>query len=197
MKAPADIKVQLLNMLPDLSDALNGARSLLGRKLVHDSPEGRTAGYIVETEAYTMEDPASHTFMGETKRNRAMFQEAGTIYVYFTYGIHYCVNIVTGESGHGQAVLIRALKPVEGLELMKIRRNIQDVHRLTNGPAKLVQAMGISKALYGGHISKGPLHLEQGITPKEIIQTTRIGIKKAVDQPWRFYIAGNPYVSKH
>ncbi len=184
-------------MQPDLSDALNGARSLLGFKLVHNSADGKTSGYIVETEAYTMEDPASHTFMGETARNRAMFQKAGTIYVYFTYGMHYCVNIVTGKKGHGQAVLIRALEPVEGIELMGKRRKINGIAQLTNGPAKLVQAMGIDKAHYGSHISTGALRLEYGIKPSEIVQTTRVGIKKAVDQPWRFYIASNPFVSKH
>lgn len=182
--------------LPDLSDALSAAPALLGYKLVHDSLKGRTAGYIVETEAYTMDDPASHTFAGPTKRNSAMFEKAGTIYVYFTYGMHYCVNVVTGEPGHGQAVLIRALEPVEGIDLMMKRRGLSDVRQLTNGPAKLVQAMGIDKSNYGNHIKEGPIHLEPGIKPEEIVQTTRVGIKKAIDQPWRFYIAQNPYVSK-
>jgi DNA-3-methyladenine glycosylase len=192
-----NVKIQKVSMkLPDLSSALSAAPALLGWKLVHDSAEGRTAGYIVETEAYTMEDPASHTFGGPTARNAAMFEAAGTIYVYFTYGMHYCVNIVTGDKGYGQAVLIRALEPVEGIELMQQRRGTGDIHSLTNGPAKLVQAMGINKELYGSHISQGPLLLEPGVETKEIIQTTRVGIKKAIDQPWRFYVAGNPYVSK-
>jgi len=183
-------------MLPDLSDAVTAARELLGWKLIHNSPEGVTAGYIVETEAYTMEDPASHTFGGPTKRNAAMFEEAGTIYVYFTYGMHYCVNIVTGQKGHGQAVLLRALEPADGIELMKQRRGTQISERLTNGPAKLVQAMGISKEQYGKHLTTGTLRLEPGVTPSGIVQTTRIGIKKAIDQPWRFYVAGNRFVSK-
>lgn len=184
-------------MLPDLSDALTAAKSLLGYKLVHDSVEGRTVGYIVETEAYTMEDPASHTFGGPTKRNAAMFEKSGTIYVYFTYGMHFCVNIVTGGRSRGQAVLIRALEPVEGVELMQKRRGLPDISKLTNGPAKLVQAMGITREHYGSHLSKGPLLLEPGIKPAKIIQTTRVGIKKAIDKPWRFYIKDNPYVSKH
>lgn len=183
--------------LPDLSNALTAAPALLGYKLVHDSPQGRTAGYIVETEAYTMEDPASHTYGGPTKRNAAMFASAGTIYVYFTYGMHYCVNIVTGELGHGQAVLIRALEPVEGIELMQKRRGLSDGRQLTNGPAKLVQALAIGKQHYGSDIQTGPISLEPGIKPTEIVQTTRIGIKKAIDQPWRFYIADNSYVSKN
>jgi DNA-3-methyladenine glycosylase len=185
-----------LSNLPDLSDTLTAAREVLGWQLIHDSPEGKVAGIIVETEAYTMEDPASHSHRGETLRNTAMFQEAGTIYVYFTYGMHYCVNIVTGEKGHGQALLIRALEPVEGIDLMKARRGIDDITQLTNGPAKLVQAMGITRAHSGNHLDTGNLRLEPGITPHEIVQTTRIGIKKAIDQPWRFYIADNQFVSK-
>ena len=179
-----------------MSDALLAAPSLLGYKLVHHSPEGVTSGYIVETEAYTMDDPASHAHRGETLRNQPMFQEAGTIYVYFTYGMHFCVNIVTGEKGHGQAVLIRALEPIEGIDIMMKHRRLEDINNLTNGPAKLVQAMGINREHNGIVINEGPLSLEPGIKPKEIVQTTRIGIKKAVEQPWRFYIADNPYVSK-
>lgn len=186
-----------MNKLPDLADAIIGARSLLGWKLVHESADGMTSGYIVETEAYSMEDPASHAYAGKTLRNAAMFQEAGTIYVYFTYGMHYCVNIVTGEKGYGQAVLLRALQPVDGLELMQRRRGVADTKQLANGPAKLVRAMGITKEHDGTHVGNGSVRLEPGVTPHEIVQTTRIGIKKAVDQPWRFYIAGNQFVSKH
>jgi DNA-3-methyladenine glycosylase len=181
---------------PPLTDAVSAAKELLGWKLIHQSPEGLTSGYIVETEAYTMDDPASHTYRGETARNRAMFQEAGTIYVYFTYGMHYCVNIVTGQKGQGQGVLIRALEPVDGIELMKTRRGTQDVAQLTNGPAKLVQAMGITKMNGGLHLASGSLRLVPGIPIHEMVQTKRVGIKKAVDQPWRFYVAGNTFVSK-
>jgi DNA-3-methyladenine glycosylase len=183
-------------MLDILSNALTAAPGLLGYKLVHDSPEGRTAGYIVETEAYDMTDPASHAYGGPNKRNAAMFETAGTVYVYFTYGMHYCVNIVTGEKGHGQGVLIRALEPVEGTELMRQRRGIGVLEQLTNGPAKLVQAMGITKEQGGTHIDEGAIRLEPGFRPESIVQTTRVGISKAVDQPWRFYIAGNRFVSK-
>lgn len=181
---------------PDLSDALTAARSLLGWQLVHETGEGVTAGRIVETEAYTMEDAASHAYGGERTRNSSMFRPAGTVYVYFTYGIHYCVNIVTGTEGHGQGVLIRALEPVQGLELMKKRRGMQDEHNLTNGPAKLVQALGITKQHNGTDIYGGRLRLEPGFTPSEIVQTTRVGISKAVDVPWRFYVAGSAYVSR-
>ncbi len=183
-------------MKPNLTDALIGAQSLLGWKLVHDSVDGRTAGYIVETEAYSMEDPASHTFSGPSLRNAAMFKRAGTVYVYFTYGMHYCVNIVTGEEGHGQGVLIRAIEPVEGIDLMKRRREIDAVELLTNGPAKLTQAMGITKTLGGTHIDDKKIYLEPGIVPEKIVQTTRIGISRAIDHPWRFYVADNAFVSR-
>lgn len=183
-------------MQPDLSNALTAAQSLLGWKLVHQSEEGLTAGYIVETEAYTQEDPASHAYGGQKLANRAMFEAAGTIYVYFTYGMHYCVNIVTGPAGHGQGVLIRALEPVEGIELMKARRNTDNVMNLCSGPAKLVQAMGITRGHGGTKLSAEGLYLEPGFEPPQITQTTRVGISKAVDQPWRFYVTDSPYISR-
>jgi len=180
-----------------LDDALEAAKQLLGCKLVHQTPEGITSGTIVETEAYTSEDPASHTFRGQTKRNKVMFGPAGYAYIYFTYGMHYCFNIVTGPIGSGQGVLIRALEPVDGIELMKARRGMNDERQLTNGPAKLVQAMGITKSDYGANLlDSGKLRVEPGIKPKKVTQTTRIGIGQAVDHPWRFYTTGNPYVSK-
>lgn len=183
-------------MMPDLSNAVVAARSLLGWKLVHTSPEGRTAGFIVETEAYTEEDPASHAYGGKRLANAALFEPAGTVYVYFTYGMHYCVNIVTGPKDHGEGVLIRALEPVEGIELMRARRPVTHVQALTNGPAKLVQAMGITKLHGGTNLHSGDLRLEPGFRPPAIIQTTRIGISQATDQPWRFLVEGNPFVSK-
>lgn len=196
-KARFQVRSILLHMSqPDLSDSLTAARDLLGWKLVHESPEGRTSGYIVETEAYTQEDPASHTYGGKRLANAAMFEPAGTIYVYFTYGMHYCVNIVTGEKDHGEAVLIRALEPAEGVDLMRRRRKTDDKRNLCSGPAKLVQAMGITKLHGGTNLMDGSLKLEPGTSPKRIVQTTRVGISKAVDQPWRFYIADNPFISK-
>jgi DNA-3-methyladenine glycosylase len=176
--------------------AVQAAPHLLGQKLVHRSPEGVTSGYIVEVEAYTQAEPASHTYKGQTTRNAAMFKEAGTIYVYFTYGMHFCMNIVAGSPGRGEAILIRALQPVEGIELMKQRRRLDDELQLTNGPAKLVQAMGVGRqhnltSLAGGSLSLGP-----GFAPTRIIQSPRIGIRVATELPWRFYVAGNPYVSK-
>ncbi len=180
-----------------LDDSVQAAKDLLGYKLVHETSHGITSGIIVETEAYHQSDPASHTYRGQTARNSVMFGPAGFAYVYFTYGMHYCFNVVTGPAGSGQAILIRALEPLEGVAIMKHRRHTDQVHNLTNGPAKLVQAMGITKADYGANLlNNGQLRLEPGIKPAEIVTTTRIGIKQAVDQPWRFYIKGNPYVSK-
>lgn len=175
--------------------ALMGARALLGWKLVHESPEGRLSGYIVEVEAYTQDDPASHTFRGQTNRNAAMFEEAGSIYVYFTYGMHYCVNIVCGPKGRGEGVLIRALEPVDGIHIMQRRRKTETKLQLTNGPAKITQALGITREFTGSVIGD-KLHLVSGIIPEMVIQTERVGISKAQEQPWRFYVSGNPYVSR-
>ncbi len=179
-----------------MSDAITAARQLLGYKLVSLFPEGRCSGYIVETEAYTMDDAASHSFRGQTLRNSAMFAGAGTVYVYFTYGMHYCINIVCGPVGSGEAVLIRALEPVEGIDLMKKRRKITDLAKLTSGPAKLTQALGVNKIQNGTHISTGPIFLEDGVKPKLISTSYRMGITKAINNPWRFFVANNAFVSK-
>lgn len=181
----------------DLSNAPSAAAHLLGWQLIHDRPEGLAAGIIVETEAYTAEDAASHSYSGRTKRNEVMFGPPGHLYVYFTYGMHYCLNIVTGKKGQGEAVLVRALQPTEGLKLMKQRRGQTNELQLTNGPAKLAQAMGIDRAQNGAPLlTKGTLRLAPGKAPVHITQTTRIGISQAKDVPWRFYITGNKFVSK-
>jgi DNA-3-methyladenine glycosylase len=183
-------------MQPDLSNAVTAAKELLGWQLIHDSSEGRTSGIIVETEAYTQEDPASHAYGGKRLANAAMFEPAGTIYVYFTYGMHYCVNIVTGPKDHGEGVLIRALEPLEGIDIMKKRRKTENILNLCSGPAKLVQAMGITKLHGGTNLMDGSLKLGSGIKPLDIVQTTRVGISRATDQPWRYYIKGNMYISR-
>lgn len=153
---------------------------------------------IVETEAYDQTDVASHSFNGETPRTSVMFGEPGHLYVYFTYGMHYCCNVVTGPKGHGAAVLIRAVEPLNGEEVMQELRGNKPGVEVTNGPAKTCQALSIDKALNGHHLSHSPLVLKPGtLAPDEsVIQTTRIGISKGVDLPWRFYIKDNPYVSK-
>lgn len=176
------------------SGSLEAAQALLGWKLVHETPNGKLAGIIVETEAYDQSDPASHSYRGLSARNAAMFEGAGTIYVYFTYGMHYCMNIVTGQKGHGQGVLLRALEPTDGIEQMRQNRAINDIFKLTNGPAKLVQALGVTMA-DNGSVLGHTIYLEQGVTPQDITKSPRIGITKGITEPWRFYITGNPYVS--
>jgi DNA-3-methyladenine glycosylase len=155
-------------------------------------------GRIVEVEAYDQNDLASHSYRGVTERTKVMFGPAGFLYVYFTYGMHYCCNVVVGPPGHGAAVLLRALEPVEGEEFMLQNRNGRSGIELTNGPAKLCQALLIDKNLNGQNLSQPPLKLliNEPLDTDQIIQTTRIGISQAKDVPWRFYIRGNPYVSK-
>lgn len=176
------------------------AKKLLGKILVRVYKGNILAGKIVETEAYLDEnDLASHSAIGMTERNKVMFGEAGLAYVYFTYGMHYCFNVVTGEEGKGSAVLIRALEPIEGIEQMKKFRRKKDVHILTNGPAKLCQALKIDKSLNGVDLKISneifiaePSEKEQ----IEIVTSTRIGIEKSKDLPLRFYIKENKFVSK-
>ncbi|MFW5719684.1 MAG: DNA-3-methyladenine glycosylase [Candidatus Dojkabacteria bacterium] len=181
------------------------ARDLLGMYLVHETETEKTVGKIVETEAYLAKnDPACHAATRKTVRNDAMFRSPGTIYVYLSYGMYILFNIKTGVKGHGEAVLIRAIEPVEGVEVMMKRRMWNDLkshknqYELTNGPGKLVLAMGITMDHYGCSATNTPLYVTKptGTDPFKIITTTRIGIKKGCDLPLRFYIAGNGYVSK-
>lgn len=152
---------------------------------------------IVETEAYDESDAASHSYKGKTPRTESMFGGPGHLYVYFTYGMHYCCNVVTDAKGKGSAVLIRAVEPVSGKELMEELRGRNGLE-VSNGPAKLCQALGIDKRLDGHDLTKLPLKLI--IKPRddstEVIQTKRIGIAQAKDVPWRFYMSGNDYVSR-
>ena len=174
---------------PDLSNPIDGARNLLGWELVHHTPVGDVGGIIIETEAYRQDDAASHSFRGVTKRTAPMFEEAGHIYMYFIYGMHWCMNIVTGPAGHGEAILIRALNPTRGIELMKQYRKTDVESRLTNGPGSLVQALAIPPTYSGLKIEDTLLEL---VPPKKTIKniqsSVRVGIKKATDKPWRFYI---------
>jgi DNA-3-methyladenine glycosylase len=156
-------------------------------------------GRIVEVEAYDQTDAASHSYKGKTPRTEVMFGKAGSLYVYFTYGMHYCCNIVTGPPGHGAAVLLRALEPLSGIDDMVLRRHGQEGVSLTNGPAKLCQALDIDRRLNGHDLHKAPLRLipEEPLSSERIVQTVRIGITQAAEVPWRFYIRANPYVSGH
>ncbi len=180
-------------------NALNLAVNLLGHLLIHQTKQGTLIGKIVETEAYLSDDPASHSVIGKTKRNAPMFERGGIAYIYFTYGMHYCFNIVSGNKNMGEAVLIRAIEPIKGIEIMRKNRRKQDIKILTNGPAKLTQAFGINKKYNYHKLNKRPLFIAKNhykIPKKQIIQTTRIGIKKGTQLPYRFYIKGNSFVSK-
>lgn len=173
------------------------APRLLGCELERQL-DGKTVRVrIVETEAYDQTDIASHSYKGQTPRTEIMFGSLGHLYVYFTYGMHYCCNVVVGRSGYGAAVLIRAVEPLEGAELLEDRRGRSGVEA-TNGPAKLCQALGIDKAMNGHDLKQAPLKLsiQDPLLASQITQTTRIGISQGKDVPWRFYITGNPYVSK-
>lgn len=175
------------------------ARELLGGVLQCRTPEGVASGRIVETEAYLgPHDPACHAAVGETNRNRSLFGPPGRAYVYFIYGMHWCVNAVTRESGFGSAVLIRALEPLDGIALMRERRGVHRAVDLTNGPAKLCEALGIDRRHDGARLDRGPLRILAGTRPPDsaIIATPRIGITKAADWPLRFHERDNPYVSR-
>jgi DNA-3-methyladenine glycosylase len=179
--------------------SLEAAPRLLGCYLMRETPAGLLKLKIVETEAYHQDDPASHSFRGLTPRTAPMFQAGGHIYVYFTYGMHYALNIVTGKEGEGEGVLIRAGQPLEGIEHMKANRRIEDVRNLANGPGKLAQALGIfDNSLSGKILNKSSILLEKGeaVPAGDIVASPRVGITKAADMPWRFYIKDSPFVSK-
>lgn len=178
--------------------ATDAARALLGCHLIRYVDGHRLVVRIVETEAYDESDEASHTFRGETARNTAMFQDAGTFYVYFTYGMYYCMNIVCGMKGQGSGVLIRAVEPIDDVAYMYQLRPGHTGPSLTNGPAKACQALKVTKELYGHDLMKPPMILERHdlVAGEKVVATTRIGIKVAVDKPWRFYIADNQYISR-
>lgn len=189
----------LLDPLSFLSDAADlVAPRLLGCILERHIGKQVLRARIVETEAYDQTDIASHSYRGETTRTKVMFGEAGFLYVYFTYGMHYCCNVVVGSLGHGAAVLIRAVEPLTGKSTMALNRHGLSGLELTNGPAKLCQALKIDKLLNGHDLRQPPLRLvpQAALLKGLITQTTRIGISRGQDVPWRFYIAGNSYVSK-
>lgn len=178
-------------------DANSAARRLLGCYLVSGGMLGESVVKIVETESYDQTDAASHSCRGETLRTKIMFGPSGFLYVYFTYGMYYCCNVVTGPADEGAAVLIRAVEPIEGEDMLATRRKKSGV-QLTNGPAKLCQAMGIDMSMSGHDLRMDPFRLIVGETVDdlEVVRTTRIGISQAKDELRRFYIKGNEYVSK-
>lgn len=173
------------------------AKRLLGCHLERVIDDKKLLVKIVETEAYDQSDAASHTYNGRTVRNDVMFGREGHLYVYFTYGKHYCCNIVTGKEGIGSAVLIRAVEPIQGESEMKNFRQ-KDGAELTNGPAKLCEALHINLQLNGHNLKNPPLKLivRNVLGENEIQISKRIGITKAIDLHRRFFIKDNPYVSK-
>ena len=174
------------------------ARDLLGAVLECTTPDGVAAGRIVETEAYLgPDDPACHAVAGRTERTWHLHGPPGIAYVYFIYGAHWCFNAVTREEGHGSAVLVRALEPVAGADLMRVRRRVRREVDLTNGPGKLCQALGITGALDGARLDRRPLRILEGdaVPDADVDVTARIGITQAADWPLRWLIRGNPYVS--
>ncbi len=198
-------------------DTLTLAQLLLGCELVHESAEGTTAGIIVETEGYITGDPACHAYRSKTTRNAAMFGPAGTLYVYQIYNHYHCINVVTGPEGVGEAVLIRALEPTDGIDLMGVRRNEafkigferyrnntvdpntpEGFRNLANGPGKLVIAMGINRLDHNfSSLTTGPIYIRPvALHDFDMVTTTRIGLTYGADLPYRYYVKGNRFVSR-
>jgi DNA-3-methyladenine glycosylase len=183
------------------------AKDLLGKKLVrtirnnnNNNMQFRLAGIIVETEAYGYSDDlASHAYVGPTDRNKVMFGNVGRAYVYFTYGNHFCLNVSARRSKvEAGAILIRGIEPVEGIELMRQFRPVDDIYSLTSGPGKLTQALNITSLLNGTDMtnSESEIYIEFGKRPKHIVTTPRIGITRALDKEWRFVDPSSPFISR-
>ena len=183
------------------------AKDLLGKKLVrtirnnnNNNMQFRLSGIIVETEAYGYSDDlASHAYVGPTGRNKIMFGDVGKAYVYFTYGNHFCLNVSARRSKvEAGAILIRGIEPVEGIELMRQFRPVDDIYSLTSGPGKLTQALNITSLLNGIDMtnSESEIYIEFGKRPKRIVTTPRIGITRALDKEWRFVDPSSPFISR-
>jgi DNA-3-methyladenine glycosylase len=186
-------------------EVLTVAKDLLGKSLVKVEKNGILVGKIVEVEAYHGDiDEASHSFRGKTKRNEIMFESGGYLYVYFTYGAHFCCNVVTGRKGQGTAILIRAVEPISGIERMIKNRfgrklkNEKEIFNLTSGPGKVCAAFGINRNHSGTDLTGEKIFLLQNkkIKNSEIGISKRIGITRSVDLPWRFFITNNPFLSR-
>lgn len=182
-----------------LRDGLTVARELIGKKLVTRSADGLTSGIIVETEAYmgTL-DAAAHSYRGKTERTKIFFGEGGFVYVYLIYGRNLCTNVVCNVADVPEAVLIRALEPVDGVELMKIRRGKKNLRELCSGPGKLSQALGVTKNFYGADLCGNEIFIETTNFQADITATKRINVDyagAAASYPWRFIAAGNSFIS--
>ncbi len=183
-----------------LLPTLDVAKKLLGQLIVRTYRGKKLVGRIVEVEAYRgSRDPASHAYRGRTQRNDVMFREGGHLYVYFTYGMHFCANVVTQNAGVAEAVLIRGVEPVRGIETMRrFRGSGIDDTNLTNGPAKFCEAFGIGRAQNGTSLLGNEIYLLRGNTVRRssVGVSTRIGIRHGTDKKWRFFEKGNRWVSK-
>ena len=168
------------------------APELIGTTLMVDG----VGGTIVEVEAYDQDDPASHGFRGMTARTASMFGPAGHAYVYRSYGIHWCLNLVCAEEGRSEAALVRALEPTAGLETMRERRGLEAERGLCSGPGKLCQALGITRILDGLSLDEPPFELRARAGEPPLAVGRRIGITRAVEQPWRYGLAGSPFLSR-
>jgi DNA-3-methyladenine glycosylase len=168
------------------------ARLLIGAVLLVDGVGGR----IVETEAYDREDPASHSHGGPTPRNESMFGPPGRAYVYRSYGIHWCLNFVCREQGHGAGVLIRALEPLRGIDIMRARRGVQELQLLCSGPGRVGQALGITRELDGRRLDRPPFQVLAAAEPAILLAGPRIGISKAMEVHWRFGLSGSRFLSR-
>jgi DNA-3-methyladenine glycosylase len=168
------------------------APELIGATLLFDGVGGR----IVEVEAYDQDDPASHSFRGRTARTASMFGPPGHAYVYRSYGVHWCLNLVCSRGGRAEAALLRALEPTDGLDAMRKRRGVEAVRALCSGPGKLCQALGITRAQDGLPLDEPPFELFARESGPALAVGTRIGITRAVEQPWRYGLAGSPFLSR-
>jgi DNA-3-methyladenine glycosylase len=175
-----------------LGDAPDVARTLIGAVLLVDGVGGR----IVETEAYDRADPASHTYPGPTPRNKVMFGPPGRAYVYRSYGIHWCLNFVCREEGHGAGVLIRAIEPLQGIDVMCERRGLHDPRLLCSGPGRVGEALAIVHAFNGHRLDQKPFEVRAPEQAHDVAVGPRIGISKAADVPWRFGLADSPFLSR-
>jgi DNA-3-methyladenine glycosylase len=168
------------------------ARALVGWTLLVEG----VGGTIVEAEAYAPGDPASHSFSGPTRRNATMFGPPGYLYVYRSYGVHWCANIVCAEEGVGAAVLLRALEPTAGIDRMAARRGVDDLRSLCSGPGRLAQALGITGELDGLSLDRPPFQLVPPKAPVSVLTAPRVGITRASDLPWRYTLRGSAFVSR-
>ena len=188
---PVDAKNKRGNANGEISfdqDVVDVARLLLGYSLFVNG----VGGTIVETEAYAIDDPASHSYRGQTQRNTAMFGPSGHAYVYRSYGLHWCFNVVCRQ---GCAVLVRALQPTAGLGEMQERRGLSDIRLLCSGPGRLCEALAIDASLYGADVTKAPFRLVKG-TDHDIVIGRRVGISRATEHPWRFGVKYSKFLSR-